>query len=105
MGQLLDRLGWTTSRELGPLSPVYRSLVSAVAALLRLGYPCDTDYLADQAGLMRQVAVHDLDLMETHPSDAERVEMAVASAVLYEPLLSSLRRLAREEESARRYGL
>lgn len=54
---------------------------------------------------MRQVAVHDLDLMETHPSDAERVGMAVASVVLYEPLLSSLRRLAQEEESARRYGL
>lgn len=31
--------------------------------------------------------------------------MAVASAVLYDPLLAVLRRLAQEEESARRYGL
>jgi hypothetical protein len=43
--------------------------------------------------------------METHGSEAEKVEMAVASAVLFEPVLRALQRLAQEEESARRYGV
>ncbi|MFE4956603.1 hypothetical protein ACFRCW_21495 [Streptomyces sp. NPDC056653] len=61
--------------------------------------------MAEQARLMEQVAVHDLDMMESYPAGAEQVEMAVASVVLHEPLLPALRRLAQEEESARRYGL
>lgn len=44
-------------------------------------------------------------MMETYPTKAEQVETAVASAVLCEPLLMALRRMAQEEESARRYGL
>ncbi|MFJ1826421.1 transcriptional regulator, partial [Streptomyces sp. NPDC088178] len=103
--RLLDRLGWATSQELGSLSPAHRALVSSVATLIRLGYPCDVEYLTGQARLMHQVAVQDLDMMETHPTEAEQVETAVASAVLYEPLLMSLRRMAQEEESARRYGI
>ncbi|MFB7547655.1 MerR family transcriptional regulator [Streptomyces sp. NPDC056154] len=103
--RLLERLGWATSQELGSLSPAHRALVSSVATLIRLGYPCDVEYLTGQARLMHQVAVQDLDMMETHPTEAEQVETAVASAVLYEPLLMSLRRMAQEEESARRYGI
>lgn len=61
--RLLDRLGWSTAREIGALSPSHRSLVASLATLIRLGYPCGGDYPA------------------------------------------ALRRLAQEEESARRYGL
>ncbi|WP_328906059.1 MerR family transcriptional regulator [Streptomyces sp. NBC_00234] len=103
--RLLGELGWTTARELGELSPVYRSLVASVATLIRLGYPCDIAYLTRQGRFMEHVAAHDLDVMETYASEAEQVETAVASAVLNEPLLMSLRRLAQSEESARRYGL
>ncbi|MEU8505514.1 MerR family transcriptional regulator [Streptomyces brevispora] len=103
--RLLGRLGWTTAQEIGSLSPVHRSVVASLATLIRLGYPCEGDYLVEQAQLMHQVAVRDLDMMETYPSEAEQVEKAVASAVLYEPLLASLRRLAQEEETARRFGL
>ncbi|MFI7235010.1 hypothetical protein [Streptomyces cyaneofuscatus] len=102
---LLAELGWSTTLELGGLSPVHRSLVASVATLVRPGYPCDIGYLTRQARIMEQAAVHDLDEMETHPSEAEQVEKAVASAVLYEPLLMSMRRPAQSEESARRYGL
>ncbi|MCX4446596.1 MerR family transcriptional regulator [Streptomyces sp. NBC_01789] len=101
---LLDRLGWTHAREIGALSPVHRSLVAALATLVRLGYPYESVHLEEHARLMHQVAVRDLDQMETYPAPSQQVEMAVASAVLYEPLLTSLRRLAQEEESARRYG-
>lgn len=34
---------------------------------------------------MEQAPVHDLDEMEAYKSEAEQVEKAVASAVLYEP--------------------
>ncbi|MFF8972124.1 MerR family transcriptional regulator [Streptomyces sp. NPDC014995] len=102
---LLERLGWETARELAPLSPVHRSLVVAVATLIRLGYPWDAQLLAPYAELMHQVAVRDLDFLETHASEEEKVETAVAAAVLFEPVLKALHRLAQEEESARRYGI
>ncbi|ELP61468.1 MerR family transcriptional regulator [Streptomyces turgidiscabies] len=103
--RLLAGLGWETARELSPLSPVHRSLVAAVAALIRLGYSWDAELMAPYAELMHQVARRDLDYLETHASDAERVETAVAATVLFEPVLTALHRLAQEEESARRYGL
>ncbi|WP_405695470.1 MerR family transcriptional regulator [Streptomyces coelicoflavus] len=103
--RLLELLGWETSRELAPLSPVHRSLVVAVAALRRLDYPWDAELMAPYGELMMQVARRDLDFMETHASEAEQVEMAVAAVVLFQPVLRALHRLAQEEESARRYGI
>ncbi|MFA7764041.1 MerR family transcriptional regulator [Streptomyces sp. NRRL S-448] len=103
--QLLRTLGWSTARELGELSPVHRSLVAAVATLTRLGYPWDAALMAPYAQLMHQVAVRDLDFVETFPSEAEKVETAVAATILFQPVLKALHRLAQEEESARRYGL
>lgn len=105
VNRLLTGLGWETARELSILSPVHRSLVAAVAALIRLGYSWDAELMAPYAELMHQVAMRDLDYLETHASDAERVETAVAATVLFEPVLTALHRLAQEEESARRYGL
>ncbi|MFD9305445.1 MerR family transcriptional regulator [Streptomyces sp. NPDC060048] len=103
--RLLETLGWSTVRELGGLSPVHRSLVVAVATLLRLGYQWDAELMAPYAELMHQAAVRDLDFVETHPSESEKVETVVAAAILFQPVLKALHRLAQEEESARRYGL
>lgn len=103
--RLLRTLGWETARELAPLSPVHRSLVVAVAALQRLGYPWNAEIMAPYGELMREVARRDLDFMETFASEEEKVEVAVASAVLFQPVLRALHRLAQEEESARRYGI
>ncbi|WP_405442873.1 MerR family transcriptional regulator [Streptomyces avidinii] len=103
--RLLQALGWSTAREVGELSPVHRSLVAAVATLMRLGYPWDATLMAPYAQLMHQAAVRDLDFVETHPSEAEQVETAVAATILFRPVLNALHRLAQEEESARRYGL
>ncbi|GAA3903141.1 MerR family transcriptional regulator [Streptomyces sp. NPDC003631] len=102
---LLRMLGWETAHELASLSPVHRSLVAAVAALIRLGYPCDAQLMEPYAELMHQVARRDLDLLQTHAAERDKVETAVAAAVLFEPVLRALHRLAQEEESARRYGL
>ncbi|NED09572.1 transcriptional regulator, partial [Streptomyces sp. SID6648] len=67
--------------------------------------PWDAELMAPYGALMMEVARRELDFMETHASDAEQVEMAVASAVLFQPVLRALHRLAQEEESARRYGI
>lgn len=77
----------------------------AVAALIRLGYRRDAQLLELYAELVHQVAVRDLDFMETYAPQEEKVETAVAAAVLFEPVLKALHRLAQEEESARRYGI
>lgn len=76
-----------------------------MASLIRLGYPWHAELMAPYAELMHQAAVRDLDFVETHPSEAEKVETAVAAAVLFQPVMKALHRLAQEEESARRYGL
>ncbi|MYR44392.1 MerR family transcriptional regulator [Streptomyces sp. SID5910] len=103
--RLLEMLGWETARELASLSPVHRSLVVAVAALRRLDYPWDAELMAPYGELMHEVARRDLDFMESRGSEEEKVELAVAAAVLFQPVLRALHRLAQEEESARRYGI
>ncbi|MFJ9904011.1 MerR family transcriptional regulator [Streptomyces sp. NPDC101152] len=101
---LLNRLGWENAKQLTTISPSYRSLVVAVAAFRRLGYDWGAEQLAPYAELMHRTAALDLDSLETYPSDAERVEFALLGAILHEPALRALHRLAQEEESARRYG-
>ncbi|MEU3512434.1 MerR family transcriptional regulator [Streptomyces longwoodensis] len=101
---LLDTLGWSNARLLTTISPAYRSLVVAVAAFRRLGYDGDAELLVSYARLMHRAAELDLDHVERQPSEPERVEAAVLGAVLVEPMLQALHRLAQEEESARRYG-
>ncbi|MEU6659026.1 MerR family transcriptional regulator [Streptomyces sp. NPDC046821] len=103
--QLLEELGWTTSRDVGSLSPSYRSLVATVATLNRLGYTCGTAELAPYARHMERVAEHDIDRLDTFPGEAEKVEAAVAGVILVEPVLLMLRRIAQEEHSTRRFGL
>ncbi|MCH5674356.1 MerR family transcriptional regulator [Streptomyces gilvus] len=104
VGALLDRLGWHNARQLTSISPAYRSLVVALAAFRRLGFDWGAEQLAPYAELMHRTAVLDLDNMEAYPSDAVQVEFAILGAILNEPALQALHRLAQEEESARRYG-
>ncbi|MER7919731.1 MULTISPECIES: MerR family transcriptional regulator [unclassified Streptomyces] len=101
---LVDRLGWENAQCLASLSPAYRSLVVTVAAFRRLGYDWGAEQLAPYAELMHRTAVLDLDNMETLPPGAERIEFAILGAILNEPVLRALHRLAQEEETTRRYG-
>ncbi|MGP4006497.1 MerR family transcriptional regulator [Streptomyces sp. 4N124] len=102
--QLLERLGWSNAQALSTISPAYRSLVVGLAAFRRLGYTWDIELTLPYARLMHEVAVLDLDFVETHSSEEEKVEIAVLGTVLLEPVLHALRRVAQEEETARRYG-
>lgn len=101
---LLDRLGWENAKQLSTISPAYRSLVVAVAAFRRLGYDWGAELLAPYAELMHRTAALDLDNMEAYSSQEERIEFAILGAILNEPVLQALHRLAQEEETARRYG-
>ncbi|MEU1197712.1 MerR family transcriptional regulator [Streptomyces sp. NPDC005813] len=101
---LLDRLGWENAKRLSTISPAYRSLVVAVAAFRRLGYSFGAELLVPYAELMHRTAVLDLDNMETQPSEEERIEWAILGAIINEPILQALHRLAQEEETTRRYG-
>ncbi|OIV36189.1 transcriptional regulator [Mangrovactinospora gilvigrisea] len=103
--RLTASLGWEAVRQLAPISPSHASLVAAMAALRRIGYPWRSELLAPHAELMHQVAVLEFDFMETFDSATEQVEAAVAAALLFEPMLRALHRLAQEEESVRRYGM
>jgi DNA-binding transcriptional MerR regulator len=105
MEELLETLGWTHAQSLAPVSPSFRSLVVAAAALRRIGYDWNPEMLVPYARLMHQVAELDMDFMESHVSEAEKAEVAVLGVVLVEPMLRALHRLAQEEESTRRYGL
>ncbi|MGW1201112.1 MerR family transcriptional regulator [Streptomyces sp. NPDC002536] len=99
---LLEQLGWHVMHD--EPSPALATLVASVAALVRLGYPCDTAHLLPYGRLAAELAVADLDVVEEQPTAAGQIEAAVALTVLYEPLLLSLRRLAHVQESARRFG-
>ncbi len=79
-------------------------LVTAITALHRLDYACDTAHLLPYARQAEQLAVADLDLLEEFETPEEQVEAAMALTVLYEPVLLSLRRPAESEESNRRSG-
>ncbi|WP_435228623.1 MerR family transcriptional regulator [Streptomyces sp. Tue6028] len=101
---LLDRLGWENTKRLTTISSAYRSLVVAMAALRRIGYDWEAELLEPYAELMHRAAVLDLNLLETQPSGTEQIEFAVLGAILIEPVLQALHRLAQEEETTRRYG-
>ncbi|MEU2110469.1 MerR family transcriptional regulator [Streptomyces sp. NPDC019507] len=101
---LLEQLGWTFGAEVGAQSPAYRMVVSGIATMIRLGYPCDVGQLLPYARSAAELAVADLDLVEGYEPGEEQVEAAVALTVLYEPVLLGLRRLAQAEESNRRFG-
>ncbi|PWI15231.1 transcriptional regulator [Streptomyces sp. Act143] len=104
MEGLLKALGWSNAQAMTSVSPSFRSLVVAAAALRRLGYEWSPETLVPYARLMHQVAELDMEFMESHVSEAEKAEVAVLGVVLVEPMLQALHRLAQEEESTRRYG-
>ncbi|MEV7088131.1 MerR family transcriptional regulator [Streptomyces sp. NPDC093085] len=102
--ELLVRLGWSFGSAARGESPAYRTLVEAIAALERSGYPCAMEDLLAYGRCADQLGVVDIDMIEAYEPGTRMVEAAVASTVLYEPVLLSLRRLAQAEESNRRFG-
>jgi DNA-binding transcriptional MerR regulator len=95
--ELVSSLGWTIE----PDSPHLTGLARAIAALDSIGLPPSPARLKVYAEAASHVARNDVDWILDGP-DERQVEMAVVSAVLWEALLSSLRRLASENQVVRR---
>ncbi|MFE3742536.1 MerR family transcriptional regulator [Streptomyces sp. NPDC059134] len=102
--ELLVRLGWGFGSAARDESPAYRTLVGAIAALDRSGYPATLEDLLVYGRCADQLGAVDIDMIERYEPGTRQVEAAVAGTVLYEPVLLSLRRLAQAEESNRRFG-
>lgn len=98
--ELQRRLGW----RLVPENPAHQTLVAALSALHRLGFPCDVEGLLPYGRVAAQLAEYELTLVERFEAPTTQLEAAVALTVLYEPVLLSLRRLAQAEEANRRFG-
>ncbi|WP_329489683.1 MerR family transcriptional regulator [Kitasatospora sp. NBC_01246] len=95
---LIAELGW----EVSPYAPARAVLGETLETLRSLGEPVDRHTLLPYAELAARTAVLDLDQLRTSDDPLEQAERALLLTVLLEPALLALRRLAQENESARR---
>ncbi|ONK10959.1 MerR family transcriptional regulator [Streptomyces sp. MP131-18] len=98
--EVLRLLGWGHHPE----NPAHGMLVSALAALGRLDYPCGTAHVLPYGRAAAAIAEHELAVIEELDAPTTQLEAAVALTVLYEPVLLALRRLAQAREAGRRFG-
>jgi DNA-binding transcriptional MerR regulator len=98
--RFLDRLGWKVS----PDAPARDELAVALATLRRLGWPDATTRLFEHhARAADRLAAREVE--RTTPTGATRSEMmerVVIGTVVFDAVLSALRRLAQEHRSAAR---
>ena len=96
---LLEDLGWRVTAE----APGRDQLTRAVLTLRRLGAAATTETIRRFAEAAHSLAAYELSLIDSEVERGELVEAAVIGTVLFEPVLLALRRLAEEDESARRF--
>ncbi|MDX2547397.1 MerR family transcriptional regulator [Streptomyces sp. WI04-05B] len=96
---LIEELGWNVHQA----APARGTLAETLASLRTLGSPLDARELLPYARLAEQTAVLDLDQLDGIEDPLEVVERALLLTVLLEPALLALRRMAQENESARRH--
>ncbi|MFD4573390.1 MerR family transcriptional regulator [Streptomyces sp. NPDC058417] len=97
---LVREMGWSVHAA----APARAALAETLASLRSIGVPVDTPRLLPYARLAEQTAVLDLDQLDGIEDPLEAAERALVLTVLLEPALMALRRLAQENESARRHG-
>jgi DNA-binding transcriptional MerR regulator len=99
LSALLAGLGW----QFEDSSPALDTLTRAVATLRSLGYISGPSIISGYAEAMHPCAEAEYAIIEHYTVLEEAIEATIAYTVLYEPVLMSLRRLAHEDVSARRY--
>ncbi|MFF4820123.1 MerR family transcriptional regulator [Kitasatospora sp. NPDC001309] len=97
---LIGALGW----EVSEYAPARAALGETLETLRSLGAALDPATLRGYAELAERTAVLDLDQLDPDADPLEQAERALLRTVLLEPALLALRRLAQENESARRGG-
>ncbi|MEU9285738.1 hypothetical protein AB0D57_13680 [Streptomyces sp. NPDC048275] len=83
-------------------APARRTLAETLGSLRGLGVPLDWSTLVPYARLAERTAALDLDQLDGIDDPWEVAERALLLTVMLEPALMALRRLAQENESARR---
>ncbi|MGW1783363.1 MerR family transcriptional regulator [Streptomyces sp. NPDC002143] len=96
--ELVEELGWDVHES----APARATLAETLTSLRSLGVPVDRHTLLPYAQLAERTAVLDLDQLEGLADPLEAAERALLLTVLLEPALMALRRMAQENESARR---
>jgi DNA-binding transcriptional MerR regulator len=99
--RFLEELGW----DVGPDSPGRHELAVALATLKRLGWPdAEAGLFGRYALAADRLASHEV-RRTTSPgaTRGETIERAVIGTVVFEAVLSALRRLAQERHSAARF--
>ncbi|WP_329406839.1 MerR family transcriptional regulator [Streptomyces sp. NBC_00704] len=99
VAELVDELGWRVHET----APARTVLAETLSSLRALGVPLDRHALLPYARLAERTAVLDLDQLDGLDDPLEAAERALLLTVLLEPALMALRRLAQENESARRH--
>ncbi|NEA66154.1 MerR family transcriptional regulator [Streptomyces sp. SID12488] len=97
---LIEELGWDVHKS----APARVTLADTLASLRTLGSPLDRRALLSYARLAEETAVLDLDQLDGIEAPLEVAERALLITVLLEPALMALRRMAQQNESARRYA-
>ncbi|MBB4950098.1 DNA-binding transcriptional MerR regulator [Kitasatospora gansuensis] len=97
--ELISALGWEISEK----APTRATITDTLGTLRELGLPADWQTLVPYARLAEQTADLDLAQLEDADDPLERVERAVLLTILMEPVLLALRRMAQENESAKRH--
>jgi DNA-binding transcriptional MerR regulator len=97
---LIKELGWQVHQS----APARDALAETLTSLRTLGAPLDWHALLPYARLAEQTAAVDLDQLEGIDDPLEVAERALLLTVLLEPALLALRRMAQENESARRHA-
>ncbi|HEY8985545.1 MAG TPA: MerR family transcriptional regulator [Streptomyces sp.] len=95
---LMAELGWDVHAG----APARAVLAETLVSLRSLGAPVDHRTLLSYAKLAERTAALDLDQLDGLDDPLETAERALLLTVLLEPALLALRRLAQQNESARR---
>lgn len=96
----LDARGWSVSAD----APARRSLADALVALRRLGHPGGLESFEPYADAAERIAAAEVGSVDGHGGRAEAVEQVVVGTVVFEAVLTALRRLAQEHLSRERFG-
>jgi DNA-binding transcriptional MerR regulator len=95
----LGQLGWRVSAQ----APARGALAHALASLRQLGREHSPQALDIYAEAADRVAAWELDRLAATDTREEQVENVVVGTVLYEAVLTALRRLAQEHHSTMRF--
>jgi DNA-binding transcriptional MerR regulator len=85
-------------------APARRALAEALVSLRSLGQDATTELFAPYADLADELASWELDFIPAQGSRSAIVEAAVVGTIVFEAVLTSLRRLAHEHHSERRFS-